>query len=224
MDGTKTDIKEYIKLAKKYNALTYLDEVHAVGLYGEGGRGVAHEQGVSQDIDIINGTLAKGFGQIGGYIVANSTIINFIRSFAPGFIFTTSMMPSVAAAASKSIEIVETLDNERRDIFNKAKYFRQKLQLAAIPFIDSDSHIVPILTYSTTKAKLYSKLLLKHYNIYIQPIFYPTVPKDTARLRITITPKHSMKDIDILTNALKTLFSSEFKKEEIRSSNHNQVA
>ena len=130
----------------------------------------------------------------------------------------------MAAAASKSIEIVETLDNERRDIFNKAKYFRQKLQLAAIPFIDSDSHIVPILSYSTTKAKLYSKLLLKHYNIYIQPIFYPTVPKDTARLRITITPKHSMKDIDILTNALKTLFSSEFKKEEIRSSNHNQVA
>ena len=225
MDGTKTNISEYCKLAKKYNALTYLDEVHAVGLYGEGGKGVAHEQNISQEVDIINGTLAKGFGQIGGYIVANQTTIDFIRSFAPGFIFTTSMMPSIAAAASKSIEIVENLDEEREDIFNKAKYFRQKLKLLDIPFIDSNSHIIPILTYSTKKAKLFSKLLLQQYNSYIQPIFYPTVPEGSARLRITVTPKHSIQDIDNLIAALKRLFDNEKSEQHINTATRqNQVA
>ena len=225
MDGTKTNVANYVKLAKKYNALTYLDEVHAVGLYGKGGKGIAHKNKVSDKIDIINGTLAKGFGQIGGYIVADQTIIDFIRSFAPGFIFTTSMMPSVAAAAKKSIDIVETLDQERTDIFNKAKYFRQKLKYADIPFIDSDSHIVPILTFSTRKAKLFSKLLLERYNSYIQPIFYPTVPEGSARLRITITPKHSVEDIDRLITALKRLFYNDKLKEKTGSvTQRNQVA
>ena len=225
MDGTKTNISEYCKLAKKYNALTYVDEVHAVGLYGEGGKGVAHEQNISQEVDIINGTLAKGFGQIGGYIVASSIFIDFVRSFAPGFIFTTSMMPSVAAAASKSIQIVNGLDSEREDIFRKARHFKRNLRSANIPFINSDSHIIPILTYSTKKAKLYSKLLLERYNCYIQPIFYPTVPEGSARLRITITPKHTLQDINKLTNALKTLFSSQIiTKKEINSSSRSQVA
>ena len=225
MDGTETNVSEYVKLAKKYNALTYLDEVHAVGLYGKGGRGVAYENNVSDQIDIINGTLAKGFGQIGGYIVADQTTIDFIRSFASGFIFTTSMMPSIAAAASKSIEIVENLDEEREDIFNKAKYFRQKLNLLDIPFIDSNSHIIPILTYSTKKAKLFSKLLLKQFNSYIQPIFYPTVPEGSARLRITITPKHSIQDIDNLIAALKRLFDSEYSEQLINTTaKQNQVA
>ena len=224
MDGTETDIAEYVKLAKKYNALTYLDEVHAVGLYGHGGRGIASKNNVSDKIDIINGTLAKGFGQIGGYIVADQTVIDFIRSFAPGFIFTTSMMPSIAAAAKKSIEIVETLDNERLDIFDKATYFRQKLKDEGIPFIDSKSHIIPILTHSTEKAKLYSKLLLERYNSYIQPIFYPTVPENSARLRITITPKHSKNDIDQLILALKKLFSTYKTKETRIATTHHQVA
>ena len=225
MDGTETNISDYVKLAKKYNALTYLDEVHAVGLYGKGGRGVAHKNNVSDQIDIINGTLAKGFGQIGGYIVANQTTIDFIRSFAPGFIFTTSMMPSIAAAASKSIEIVENLDEERVDIFNKAKYFRQKLNLLDIPFIDSNSHIIPILTFSTKKAKLFSKLLLQQYNSYIQPIFYPTVPEGSARLRITVTPKHSIQDIDNLLAALKRLFDNEKSEQHINTATRqNQVA
>ena len=225
MDGTETNVSEYVKLAKKYNALTYLDEVHAVGLYGKGGRGIAFKNNVSNDVDIINGTLAKGFGQIGGYIVADQITIDFIRSFAPGFIFTTSMMPSIAAAATKSIEIVESLDDKRSDIFNKAKYFKQKLNLLDIPFIDSDSHIVPILTYSTKKAKLFSKLLLKQYNSYIQPIFYPTVPEGSARLRITITPKHSIQDIDNLITALKRLFDSEKSEQSINSAaRQNQVA
>ena len=225
MDGTETNVSEYVKLAKKYNALTYLDEVHAVGLYGKGGRGIAFKNNVSNDVDIINGTLAKGFGQIGGYIVADQITIDFIRSFAPGFIFTTSMMPSIAAAATKSIEIVESLDDKRTDIFNKAKYFKQKLNLLDIPFIDSDSHIIPILTYSTKKAKLFSKLLLKQYNSYIQPIFYPTVPEGSARLRITITPKHSIQDIDNLISALKRLFDSEKSEQSINSAaRQNQVA
>ena len=225
MDGTETNVSEYVKLAKKYNALTYLDEVHAVGLYGKGGRGIAYKNNVSNDVDIINGTLAKGFGQIGGYIVADQITIDFIRSFAPGFIFTTSMMPSIAAAATKSIEIVESLDDKRTDIFNKAKYFKQKLNLLDIPFIDSDSHIIPILTYSTKKAKLFSKLLLKQYNSYIQPIFYPTVPEGSARLRITITPKHSIQDIDNLISALKRLFDSEKSEQSINSAaRQNQVA
>ena len=225
MDGTETNVYEYVKLAKKYNALTYLDEVHAVGLYGKGGRGIAFKNNVSNDVDIINGTLAKGFGQIGGYIVADQITIDFIRSFAPGFIFTTSMMPSIAAAATKSIEIVESLDEKRTDIFNKAKYFKQKLNLLDIPFIDSDSHIIPILTYSTKKAKLFSKLLLKQYNSYIQPIFYPTVPEGSARLRITITPKHSIQDIDNLISALKRLFDSKKSEQSINSAaRQNQVA
>ena len=225
MDGTETNVYEYVKLAKKYNALTYLDEVHAVGLYGKGGRGIAFKNNVSNDVDIINGTLAKGFGQIGGYIVADQITIDFIRSFAPGFIFTTSMMPSIAAAATKSIEIVESLDDKRADIFKKAKYFKQKLNLLDIPFIDSDSHIIPILTYSTKKAKLFSKLLLKQYNSYIQPIFYPTVPEGSARLRITITPKHSIQDIDNLITALKRLFDSEKSEQSINSAaRQNQVA
>jgi len=225
MDGTETNISEYVKLAKKYNALTYLDEVHAVGLYGKGGRGIAFKNNASNDVDIINGTLAKGFGQTGGYIVADQTIIDFIRSFAPGFIFTTSMMPSIAAAAAKSIEIVESLDEKRIDIFNKAKYFRQKLNLLDIPFIDSNSHIIPILTYSTKKAKLFSKLLLEQYNSYIQPIFYPTVPEGSARLRITITPKHSIQDIDNLIAALKRLFDSENSEQSIKTTaQQNQVA
>tara|TARA_B100001248_G_scaffold238857_1_gene203727 strand:- start:143 stop:1405 length:1263 start_codon:yes stop_codon:yes gene_type:complete len=225
MDGTETNVSEYVKLAKKYNALTYLDEVHAVGLYGEGGRGVAFKNNVSNQIDIINGTLAKGFGQIGGYIVADQTTVDFVRSFASGFIFTTSMMPSVAAAATKSIEIVEHLDKERLDIFNKAKYFKQKLKILDIPFIDSNSHIIPILTHETSRAKLFSKLLLEQYNSYIQPIFYPTVPEGSARLRITITPKHSIKDIDKLIGSLKRLFDSENSEQApILKAKQNQVA
>ena len=212
MDGTETNVAEYVKLAKKYNALTYLDEVHAVGLYGKGGRGVAHKNKVSNSIDIINGTLAKGFGQIGGYIVGNSNLIEFIRCFTSGFIFTTSIMPSIAAAASKSIDIVEKSDGLRKNIFSKAKYFKLKLKNIEVPFIDSDSHIVPLLVYNTEKAKLFSKRLLIKHNCYVQPIFYPTVPKDSARLRITITPKHSYKDIDNLILAIQDVWFKPKKK------------
>ena len=212
MDGTKTNVDDYVELAKKYNALTYLDEVHAIGLYGENGRGVANECGISKEVDIINGTLAKGFGQIGGYITGDEYLINFIKSFAPGFIFTTSMMPAIAAASSKSIEIVKTLDEDRKQIFLKAEYIKRQLSACGIPFIDSQSHIIPVLCFDEERVKQYSKRLLDDFNIYIQPIFYPTVPKGSARLRITVTPKHSIKDIDSLVEALKVTIKKNQEK------------
>ena len=202
MDGTIVPVDKYVKLAKKYNALTYLDEVHAVGLYGDQGRGIADLLEVSQDVDIINGTLAKSFGQIGGYIAADKEIIDYVKSYAPGFIFTTSIMPSVAAAAAKSINIVKNADKKRALIMKHAHYLRSKLSEFEIPFINSDSHIVPVMAFDSDLAKKYSKILNEDFGIYIQPIFYPTVPKGEARLRITITPKHSIDDIDELVRAL----------------------
>ena len=212
MDGTITEVDKYVALAKKYNALTYLDEVHAVGIYGKNGEGVAGSLGVSKQVDIINGTLAKAFGQIGGYIVADNYIIEYIRSFAPGFIFTTSIMPSVAAAATKSISIVKDAQHKRNYIMKKADYLRNQLKLNNIPFIDSNSHIVPIMAYKSQLAKLYSKRLLEKFHIYVQPIFYPTVPKNSARLRITITPKHSNNDIDELVTALINIYQNSTNK------------
>ena len=213
MEGTITEINKYVDLAKKYNALTYLDEVHAVGLYGKNGQGIAESLGIENQIDIINGTLAKAFGQIGGYIVADKYLIEYIRSFAPGFIFTTSIMPSVAAAASKSISIVKNADKKRDYIKEKANYLRKQLAINEIPFIDSNSHIVPVMVYKSKLAKIYSKKLLENFQIYVQPIFYPTVPKNTARLRFTITPKHSKNDIDELIIALSKIFKSNKKNE-----------
>ena len=202
MDGTIVPVDKYVNLAKKYNALTYLDEVHAVGLYGKQGRGIAERFGVAKDVDIINGTLAKAFGQIGGYIVANNEIIDYVKSYAPGFIFTTSIMPSVAAASTKSLSIVKKSDDSRDFIMKQAEYLRSKLKSKNIPYINSDSHIVPVMAFESESAKMYSKILKENFGIYIQPIFYPTVPKGAARLRITITPKHSKKDIDELVFAL----------------------
>tara|TARA_B100000902_G_C27291383_1_gene907335 strand:- start:690 stop:1967 length:1278 start_codon:yes stop_codon:yes gene_type:complete len=202
MDGTITNVSEYVRLAKKYNALTYLDEVHAVGLYGEKGSGIANKCGVSNEIDIINGTLAKAFGQIGGYVVGDKHVIEFIRSFTPGFIFTTSLMPSVVSACTKSIEIVEHSNELRFEILKKAAYLKSKFDSLGINYIKGDSHIIPIVVNTAEKAQLYSQRLLDDFSIYTQPIFYPTVPKNSARLRITITPKHSFSDIDHLVESL----------------------
>ena len=212
MDGTIVPVDKYVDLAKKYNALTYLDEVHAVGLYGEQGRGVADKLGVAQEVDIINGTLAKAFGQIGGYIVADNEIIDYVKSYAPGFIFTTSIMPSVAAASTKSLSIVKTSDASRNSIMKQAEYLRSKLKSKNIPFINSDSHIVPVMAFESDSAKMYSKILKENFGIYIQPIFYPTVPKGAARLRITITPKHSKKDIDELVLSLDKVIKKNISK------------
>ena len=218
MDGTIVPVDKYVDLAKKYNALTYLDEVHAVGLYGKQGRGVADKLGVAKDVDIINGTLAKAFGQIGGYIVANNEIIDYVKSYAPGFIFTTSIMPSVAAASTKSLSIVKESNDSRAFIMEQAEYLRSKLKSKNIPFINSDSHIVPVMAFESESAKMYSKTLKENFGIYIQPVFYPTVPKGAARLRITITPKHSKKDIGELVHALDKVIKKNISQDKLLES------
>ena len=202
MEGIRSPIVKIVELAKKYNCMTYLDEVHSVGLYGEEGKGIAVEMGVEDKIDIINGTLSKSFGQLGGYVAANANIIDYIRSFASGFIFTSSINPSIAAASIKSIELSKESETLRLRIRRNSKFIREGLKSIQVPFIDNDSHIVPILVKGPLECKQISKLLLDKFGIYIQPVFYPTVPKGDERLRVTITPKHSKKDIESFVNSI----------------------
>jgi 5-aminolevulinate synthase len=202
MEGIRSPIKKIVELAKKYNTLTYLDEVHSVGLYGSEGKGIAVEMNVDKDIDIINGTLAKAYGQMGGYIASNNNIVDYIRSFAPGFIFTTSICPSIAAGALKSINIVSMAEQLRIQVKNNASIIRQSLDSLAIPYIDTDSHIIAVMINDPFLCKEVSKELIDQYGIYAQPIFFPTVPKGLERLRITVTPKHRKEHIENMTNAL----------------------
>ena len=206
MDGNFSPIKEICDLAEKYNALTFLDEVHAVGIYGKRGAGVAEERGVMERIDVIQGTLAKAFGVIGGYITGNRELIDFIRSFASGFIFTTSLPPCIAAGAYSSIRHLKFSDKERKKMFfivNKLKSFLKKNE---IPFLDNGSHIVPVIIGDAKLCKKASNILLDNYKIYVQPINHPTVPKGTERLRITASPNHTEKMVKDLANALKNVF------------------
>ena len=202
MEGIRSPIKKIVELAKKYNALTYLDEVHSVGIYGDEGKGIAVEMNVDQDIDIINGTIAKAYGQMGGYIASSRTIIDYIRSFSPGFIFTTSICPSIAAGALKAINIVSLAEQLRIQIKNNAALIRQLLDSVAIPYIDTDSHIVAVMINDPFICKKVSKELIEFHNIYAQPIFFPTVPKGLERLRITVTPKHRKEHIQNMVRAL----------------------
>ena len=202
MEGIRSPIKKIVELAKKYNALTYLDEVHSVGIYGEDGKGIAVEMKVDQDIDIINGTLAKAYGQMGGYIASSKLIVDYIRSFAPGFIFTTSICPSIAAGALKAINIVSLAEQLRIQIKNNASIIRQILDSIAIPYIDTDSHIIAVMINDPFLCKKASQKLIDEHGIYAQPIFYPTVPKGLERLRITVTPKHRKEHIENMTKAL----------------------
>ena len=208
MEGLRSPIKEIVKLAKKYNALTYLDEVHSVGLYGPEGRGIAAELSISDDIDIINGTLSKAFGQMGGYIAANEDIIDFIRSFAPGFIFTSSANPSIAAASIQAIQIAKKADILRANIKANSGLIRQGLAEYDIPFLENDSHIVPIHLYDPDLCKKAASVLIEDHGIYIQPIFYPTVPKGDERFRVTITPKHSASDVESFVHSLDQVWSN----------------
>ena len=206
MDGNFSPIKEICDLAEKYNALTFLDEVHAVGIYGKRGAGVAEERGVMERIDVIQGTLAKAFGVIGGYITGNRELIDFIRSFASGFIFTTSLPPCIAAGAYSSIRHLKFSDQEREKMFfivNKLKSFLKKNE---IPFLDNGSHIVPVIIGDAKLCKKASNILLVNYKIYVQPINHPTVPKGTERLRITASPNHTERMVKDLANALKNVF------------------
>lgn len=208
MEGIRSPIIKIVEIAKKYNAMTYLDEVHSVGLYGEKGKGIAVEMKVDQDIDIINGTLAKAFGQMGGYIAASNEIIDYIRSFSPGFIFTTSICPSIAAGANKAIEIVSLADQLRIKIHENASTMRQLLESIAIPYIDTNSHIIAVMINDPFLCKKVSEKLIEDHGIYAQPIFYPTVPKGLERLRITVTPKHRKEHIENMVKCLDKVWSN----------------
>ena len=208
MEGLRSPLQKIIEIAKKYNALTYLDEVHSVGLYGPEGRGITAEKGLEDGIDIINGTLSKAFGQMGGYVAANSDIIDYIRSFAPGFIFTSSMNPSIAAASITSIKIAMASEDLRENIRINSDRIRLGLRDLQIPFLENDSHIIPIHLYDPRLCKEAANLLLEKHGIYIQPIFYPTVPKGDERFRVTITPRHDASDIQHFLDALDDVWTT----------------
>ena len=207
MDGDIAPIEEICDLADKYNAMTYLDEVHAVGLYGPRGGGIAEERGLMDRLTVIEGTLGKAFGVVGGYIAASADLCDFVRSFASGFIFTTALPPSVAAGAAASIRHLKASSVERRAHQERVAQVRARLDAVGIPHEANPSHIIPVMVGDPVKCKYISDLLLKEHGIYIQPINYPTVPKGTERLRITPSPVHSAEDVDRLIDALGALWS-----------------
>ncbi|MBE0412727.1 5-aminolevulinate synthase [Yoonia sp.] len=207
MDGDISPMAEICDLAEKYNAMTYLDEVHAVGLYGPRGGGIAEREGLMHRIDVIEGTLGKAFGVMGGYIAASAAICDFVRSFASGFIFTTALPPAIAAGATASIKHLKTSQAERDAHQAKVADVRARLAAIGIPHIDNPSHIIPVMVGDPVKCKYLSDILMADYGIYIQPINYPTVPKGTERLRITPSPVHSQADIAHLVSALETLWA-----------------
>jgi 5-aminolevulinate synthase len=206
MDGDIAPIGRICDLAAKFGALTYLDEVHAVGLYGLRGAGIAERDGVMDRVDVIEGTLAKGFGVVGGYIAADAVICDAIRSAAPSFIFTTAMPPAVAAAATRSIAHLKKSVAERIALRLQVGKTHRALRKAGIPMMPSQSHIIPVPVGDPALCREASTLLLERFAIYIQPINYPTVPKGTERLRITPTPFHNDRLIDGLANALREVW------------------
>ncbi len=208
MDGDVAPIAEICDLAEEFGALTYIDEVHAVGMYGPRGGGIADREGLMDRIDIIEGTLAKGFGVMGGYVAANQAIIDAIRSYAPEFIFTTALPPALCAAARASIEHLKLSSVERVGQQRQAQLTKDILGDAGLPVLKTDTHIVPVIVGDARLCKAASDMLLAKHNIYIQPINYPTVPKGTERLRITPTPLHTDEMIIELRHALVSVWAS----------------
>jgi 5-aminolevulinate synthase len=206
--GTVAPIQEIVALAKQFNCLSYIDEVHAVGLYGEEGGGISSMHQVQENIDIINGTLAKGFGVIGGYIAARQNIIDAIRSFGSGFIFTTSLPPAMCAAAIKSIQLVQASPELRTHYQQNVKLLRQILRNNNIPFLLNESHITNIPIGDPVLCRKIATRLLLDSGIYIQPVFYPTVPKGEECLRITLTLRHTQTHMEALATSLHQVFKT----------------
>jgi 5-aminolevulinate synthase len=207
MDGDIAPIAEICDVAEEFGALTYLDEVHAVGLYGSSGGGIAEREGLMDRIDVIEGTLGKAFGVLGGYIAASATLCDFVRSFASGFIFTTALPPAIAAGALASVKHLKTSTLERKMHKEKVAAVRRGLDRIGIPTLDNPSHIVPVMVKDAVKCRHISDWLISNHGIYVQPINYPTVPQGTERLRITPSPVHSEGDIKRLVGALSEIWS-----------------
>jgi 5-aminolevulinate synthase len=208
MDGNISPIGAICDLAEKYNALTYLDEVHAVGLYGPRGGGIAERDGVMDRVDIVNGTLAKGFGVMGGYIAASKACCDAIRSYAPGFIFTTSLAPAIAAGALASIRHLKGSDLERARHKERVGTLKGLMAGAGLPVMDNPSHIVPVMVGDPVHCKAVTDTLLTHYGVYVQPINYPTVPRGTERMRFTPSPVHTDAQMAHLIGALEELWAA----------------
>ena len=206
MDGDIAPIREIVEVAEKYGAMTYLDEVHAVGMYGPRGGGVAEQEGLMDRITLIEGTLGKAYGVVGGYITGSAPLVDFIRSFASGFIFTTALPPAVAAAATASIRHLKESSAEREGQRLRVRQLRERLDRLGIPHLPNPSHIIPVMIGDPVKCRQISDILMDEYGIYVQPINYPTVPKGTERLRFTPSPLHTEEDIDRLVGALSALW------------------
>ena len=208
MEGHIAPIGAICDLAEQYGALTYLDEVHAVGLYGPRGGGIAERDGVMHRVDIVNGTLAKGFGVMGGYIAASAACCDAIRSYAPGFIFTTSLAPAIAAGALASIRHLKVSELERARHQQRVRKVKQLMGEARLPVMENPSHIVPVLVGDPVHCKAVTDTLLSHYRIYVQPINYPTVKRGTERMRFTPSPVHTDAEIAALIEALTELWAA----------------
>jgi 5-aminolevulinate synthase len=206
MDGDFGPIAEICDLADEFGALTYIDEVHAVGMYGPRGGGVSERDDLAHRIDIINGTLAKAYGVMGGYIAASARMVDAIRSYAPGFIFTTSLPPAVAAGAAASVAHLKTDDDLRALHQQQARILKTRLKGLGLPIVDHGSHIVPLIVGNPIHTKMMSDMLLSDHGIYVQPINFPTVPRGTERLRFTPSPVHGPREMDALVHALDRLW------------------
>jgi 5-aminolevulinate synthase len=208
MDGDISDIRGTVALAKKYGAMTYIDEVHAVGMYGPRGAGVAERDGVMDQIDIIEATLGKAFGVMGGYIAADAVIVDAIRSYAPGFIFTTSLPPAITAGALASVRYLKERNDIRLAHQERVATLKEMMKAAGLPVMKSTvSHIIPVMVGNAIHCKMVSDMLLENYGIYVQPINYPTVPRGTERLRFTPTPRHTDEMMHGLVKALESLWA-----------------
>ena len=206
MDGTIAPVQEYCDLAAEFNALTYIDEVHAVGIYGDQGGGITEREHIAHRVDIIQGTLSKTFGITGGYITGTTELVDFVRSFAPSFIFTTSLPPAIMAGALESVRYLRTHNAERLQFHTNVQAVKDTLRTQHIPFMPTDSHIIPVIIGDSKVCTRVSQDLLNVHGIYVQPINYPTVPKGTERLRIIAMPQHTPEMIAHLGDALATVW------------------